>query len=131
MPARFEQARHLALDPLQILGVDALAPEIRIFEIFAGTIAEQALDIVADEGRGEIALGLERVDHRRRGIEQPRQPHLGYGRDLCHVLTLSFFVLTRRVSQDTLDDVGNAIGIGAGWQHFTKRRGSNLGVFSV
>jgi hypothetical protein len=47
----------------------ALAPELGIVEIFAGGIAEQPCDVVADEGRRELALGLETIDHRRRGIE--------------------------------------------------------------
>ena len=130
-PALFEQACHLALDPWQILGMDVPAPEVRIFEIFARRVAKQALDIVADEGRGEIALGVERIDHRGGGIEQPRQPNLGRGRDRRYMLALPFFVLTRRVGQNTLDYVCHILGIGAGRQHFTKRRGSNLGVFSV
>jgi hypothetical protein len=130
MPAVLEQARHLTLDLRKVLGVNALAPEVGIVQIFAWGVAEQPLDIGADEGRGEVASGLEAIDHGGRGIEQLRKPLLGSGLDLGHMLPFFFLVLARRLGQDTLDDVGYAFGIGAGWQHFTKRRRCNLGVFS-
>jgi hypothetical protein len=60
-----EQIADLGLDPREIFGVHALAPEIGIVEIFADGIAEQARDVVADEDRREIVLGLEAVDHSR------------------------------------------------------------------
>ncbi|HEU4475563.1 MAG TPA: hypothetical protein VFR71_02575 [Methyloceanibacter sp.] len=47
-----------------------------------------------------------------------------------HVLVLFFAVLAFRVGQDTLDDVDDFSRVGAVLQQFSKRRGSNLGVFS-
>jgi hypothetical protein len=70
--AVLEKLGDLGLDALKIVRVDALAPEIRIVEIFARTVAEQLLDIGADEGGGVIAARLEAVDHRGRGAEQLR-----------------------------------------------------------
>jgi len=47
------------------------------------------------------------------------------------MLVFLFFVLARRCfGQDTLYDVGHFSGIGTGFQHFSKRGGSNLCVFS-
>jgi hypothetical protein len=46
------------------------------------------------------------------------------------MLPFSFFVLARCLGQNTLDDLGHAFSINAGWQHFIKRRHSNLGAFS-
>jgi hypothetical protein len=39
-------------------------------------------------------------------------------------------MLARCVGQDTLDDLRHFLAISAVSQHLTKRRGSNLGVFS-
>ena len=64
-----EQPRLLGLEGLEIVGMDVPPPEIGVLEIFVGAVAEQAVDVVADEGGGEIAAGLEAVDHRRRGAE--------------------------------------------------------------
>ena len=111
--------------------MDVLGARSPDFRDIRSARSQTGADIVADEGRGEIALGVERLDHRGGGIEQPRQPNLGRGRDRRYLLALPFFVLTRRVGQNTLDYVCHILGIGAGRQHFTKRRGSNLGVFSV
>ena len=130
MIAGLEEYVHLGLDTRKVVRMHALAPEIRIVEIFAGGIAEQPRDVVADEGRREIAPGLEAVDHRRRGIEQPGQPGRCRGFDLSQILTLFVFALTRCVGQDTLDDFGHFSGVSAVSQHFTKGGGSNLGVFS-
>ena len=128
--ARFEQHVHLGFDARQILGMHPLAPEIRIFEIFGSRVAEQPRDVLADEGRREIALGLEAVDHRGRGIEQPGEPRRGRGFDLGDMLTLGLVVLARCVGQDTLEDIGHFAGIGAGLEHLIKRGGGFLGVFS-
>jgi hypothetical protein len=46
------------------------------------------------------------------------------------MLAFAFLLLACRVGQDTLDDIGHLSRIGARSQHFIKRRGSNLGVFS-
>jgi hypothetical protein len=46
------------------------------------------------------------------------------------MLVFLFFVLARCFGQDTLYDVGHFSGIGTGFQHFSKRGGSNLCVFS-
>ena len=62
--AGLEQHVHLGFDARQILRVHPLAPEIRVLEIFGCGVAEQPRDVFADEGRREIALGLEAVDHR-------------------------------------------------------------------
>ena len=96
----------------------ALAPEIRIVEIFARGIAEQPRDVLADEGRREIALGLEAIDHRRRGIEQPGQSGRGRSLDFSQMLALVLVLLARRVGQDTLDDIGHFARIGAGLAAF-------------
>ena len=46
------------------------------------------------------------------------------------MLVFLFFVLARCFGQDTLYDAGHFSGIGTGFQHFSKRGGSNLCVFS-
>jgi hypothetical protein len=128
--ALFEQGVHFALDARKIIGMHALTPEIRVFEIFASGISEQPHDVLADKARREIALCLEAIDYRRRGFEQPGQSGRGRSFDFSQMLALVLVSLARRVGQDTLEDIGHFARIGAGWQHFTKRRGSNLGVFS-
>ena len=60
----------LGLDRGQILRVNVAPPEIGVLQIFLGAVAEQALDILADEGGGVIVLGLEAVNYRRRAFEQ-------------------------------------------------------------
>ena len=130
LPVSLKEGSHFGFDPRKVLGVNPFAPEVRIFEIFAGTIAKQALDIGADKGRSKVALGPEAVDRGGRGIEQPRKLLLGSDFDLGHVLPFLLLVIARRLGQNTLDDVSYASGIGAGRQHFTKRRRCNLGVFS-
>ncbi len=70
--ALLEQLRLLGLDRGKILGMDVAAPEIGVLKIFLGAIAEQALDVLADEGRRVVAARLEAVDYRRRAFEQGR-----------------------------------------------------------
>jgi len=57
-------------------------------------------------------------------------PHLRRGLNLGEMLAFLFFVLARCFGQDTLCDVGHFSGIGIGFQHFSKRGGNNLCVFS-
>ena len=56
--------------------MDARAPEVGVLEIFVGAVAEQALDILADEGRGIVAACLEAVDDRGRAFEKQREAGL-------------------------------------------------------
>ena len=128
--AGLEQLVHLGFDARQILRMHPLAPEIRVFEIFGRGITEQPRDVLADKGRREIALGLEAVDHRGRGIEQPGEPRCRRGFDVSDVPTLVFVMFACCVRQDTLNDIGHFAGIGAGLQHLTKRGSSFLSVFS-
>src|SRR6516164_7232138 len=126
--ALLEQIADLGLDAREVVGMHAHTPEIRIVEILAGQIAEQAPDVVADEGRREIVLSLEAVDHGRGSAEQARKLYLYRG--LGEMLVLYFFLLARCFGQDTLYDVGLFSGLGTGFQHFSKRSSSNLCVFS-
>jgi hypothetical protein len=128
--AFLEQIADLGLDAREVVGMHALAPEIRIVEILAWRIAEQAPDVVADEDRREIVLGLEAVDHGWGSAEQACELHLCRGLDLGEMLAVYFFLLARCFGQDTLYDVGHFSGIGTGVQHFSKRGNSNLCVFS-
>jgi len=48
--ALLEQLALLGLDRGQILRVNVAPPEIGVLQIFLGAVAEQALDILADEG---------------------------------------------------------------------------------
>src|SRR5690348_2504757 len=50
--------------------MDARLPEIRALEVFLGLVAEELLDVAADEGRRVVARRLEAVDDRRRAREQ-------------------------------------------------------------
>ncbi len=70
--ALLEELALLGLDRSEILRVHIAAPEIGVLEILLRAIAEQALDVLADEGRGVVVLRLEAVDHRRRAFEQSR-----------------------------------------------------------
>jgi hypothetical protein len=128
--AFLEQISDLGLDARKILRVHALAPEIGILEIFARGIAEQPRDVLAHKQWREIIPGLEAVDHHRGGVEQACKLHLRRGLNLGEMLAFLFFVLARCFGQDTLYDVGHFSGIGTGFQHFSKRGGSNLCVFS-
>ena len=127
--ACIEKLCDLSLDPRKVVGMNVLAPEIRIAEIFRRCVAEQAGDVVADKGRGEIVPRLETVDHRWRGIEQPCEPRLGRTFHVGQMKPLSFPVLARRVGQDTLDDVGDFAGIGSGFQHLSKREAAISAYF--
>src|SRR5690606_28237351 len=68
--AVLEEPPVIVLDPGQVLRVNALAPEIRAFEVLLARIAEQLLDVPADEGRRVIARRPEAVDHGRRAREK-------------------------------------------------------------
>ena len=65
-----KQLRLLGLDGREVLGVDVVAPEVGVLQIFLRAIAEQPLDVLADEGRRVVAARLEAVDHGRRAFEQ-------------------------------------------------------------
>ena len=125
-----EQRAHLGFDARQIVGMHTLAPEIGVVEIFARRIAEQPRDVVADKGRSEIALGLEAIDDRGRGIEQPGQAVRGRSFDLGHVPVFFLQVFALCVGQDSFDDIRHLFGSGAVAQHLSKRCRRNLGVFS-
>jgi hypothetical protein len=128
--AGLEQYVHLGFDTRQILRMHPLAPEIRVVEIFGSRVAEQPRDVLADEGRGKIAPSPRSCRSRRVRIEQPGEARRGRGFDVGDMPALFFVVLAGCVGQDTLDDIGNGAGIGAGSQHFIKRGGGFLGVFS-
>jgi len=72
VPSLLEQLRLLGLDQGEILRVNVVAPEIGVLKIFLRAIAEQPLDILADEGWRIVAARLEAVDHGGRGLEQGR-----------------------------------------------------------
>ena len=78
-PLLLEQARIGLEDARAVLGMDAALPEIRALEVLLALVAEQVLDVLADEGRREIAGGLEAVDHRRRAGEQVLDALAGRG----------------------------------------------------
>ncbi len=76
LPALFEQLDLLGLDRVEIVRMHVGAPEVRLLQIFARLVAEHALDVVADEGGGEIAARLEAVNHGRRAVQHEREPRL-------------------------------------------------------
>ena len=49
------------------------APEIGVLQVFAWLVPEHGLDVLADEGRREIARRLVAVDDRRRGRQQAHE----------------------------------------------------------
>src|SRR4029077_6827141 len=55
MRSRLEELRMLGLYRGKVFRVNMRAPERRILQIFFGTVPEQARDVVADEGGGEVA----------------------------------------------------------------------------
>lgn len=59
MAPSLEQLALLGLDGGQVLGVDVVAPEIGVLQIFLRAVAEQPLDVLADEGRRVVVLRLE------------------------------------------------------------------------
>jgi len=119
--AYIEQRVHLRLDTLEVVGVHVLPPEIWIVEILVGGVAEQVLDVVADEGRREVVFGLEAVDHgRRRGQEARRA-----------FLRRSFGVLVALAGggvESLLNDGLDRGPVGARAQQFRKRRSCLCGV---
>ena len=76
MAVLLEQLHLFGFNVRKILRVHALAPEVRILEVFVRAIADQTLDILADEGRRVVAARLEAVDYGRRGFEQKRKTGL-------------------------------------------------------
>ena len=70
MHALLEDLGLLRLDPWQIVGMHVDPPEIGTFQIFLGRVAEEPLNVRADEGRREIAGCGKAVNHHRRHIEQ-------------------------------------------------------------
>jgi hypothetical protein len=60
--ALLEKDRLFSLHALDVVGMDARTPEVGVLQIFVGAIAEQAFDVLADEGRRVIAGRLEAVD---------------------------------------------------------------------
>jgi hypothetical protein len=101
--AVLEQVRDLGLRALKIVGMDPLAPEIRVVEIFARGVAEQRLDIGADEGGRKVSACLEAVNHSRRGTEQLREPLRRVGLHLTEQLVLGLFLLARGRVQNLFD----------------------------
>jgi hypothetical protein len=95
-----------------------------IVEIFAGGIAEQPRDVVADEGRREIAPGLEAVDHRRRGIEQPGSRVAAVGRPHQDSTLLSS---RSRVASAKTSTISPLFQVSAVSQHFTRAAAISAG----
>src|SRR5262245_40754405 len=63
--ALLEQVDGLSFYRGQIIGMHAAAPEIRIFQVFAGFVTQSLLDVLADECRREIPGRLVAIDHGR------------------------------------------------------------------
>src|SRR5262249_31662858 len=78
MLAGAEKIGLLHLDLREVVGVHARAPEVRVFEILIGAVAQHVSDIGADEGRREVAAGAEAVDHGRGSAKQEREPRPGF-----------------------------------------------------
>src|SRR5262249_54542564 len=70
------QARRLRLHTGAIIGVNAAPPEFRVLEILLRFIAEPIADILANEGRGEIASCLETIDDGRGAGQKVHKPFL-------------------------------------------------------
>src|SRR3954447_7420820 len=70
---RLEEAGGAGLRAREVVGGDALAPEAGALEVLARLVAEQALDVGADEGGRVVAAGAEAVEHGGRGVEQGGQ----------------------------------------------------------
>src|SRR5262249_53926030 len=60
-----EQVKRLGLDGGELVGVHAVPPEIRIFQVLLRLVTEPIPDVLADEGRREIPRCLVAVDDRR------------------------------------------------------------------
>src|SRR5262245_5840383 len=89
----------LRLHRRKIVGMDAAPPEIRALQVVARLVAQQVLDVPADEGRSEVARGFEAGDYRRRRREQAL--------DLCARLRDGLFSgLARRDVAPRADDLG-------------------------
>src|SRR5512147_2140655 len=73
MRSRLEQLRLLGLDLGKVVRVDMRPPERRVLQIFFGTVAEQARDVVADESGGEVPARRKAVDDRGSCREQQVQ----------------------------------------------------------
>ncbi|ODR95033.1 hypothetical protein AUC70_04615 [Methyloceanibacter stevinii] len=74
---RLEESLQIGVEALEVVGMNALAPEAGIAEIVSRRVAEQTFDIVADEGGSEVVARLEGVKHRGRGGEQARSSRRG------------------------------------------------------
>jgi len=62
MRTSLEQLRLLGLYLGKVFRVNMRTPERCVLQIFFGTVAEQARDVVADEGGGEVAACRKAVD---------------------------------------------------------------------
>ena len=91
-----EQLDGLGLDRGEVVGVHAAPPEIRVFQIVVRLVAEPILDVLADEGRREVARRLEAVDHRRRGRKQASDAILRGDQGLADLLAGGDVVPRRR-----------------------------------
>ena len=80
--ALLEQLGLLGLHRREVLGMDMRAPEIGMLQVFLRAVAEQPLDVLADESGRVVVLRLKAVDHRRRGLQQGVEP------PACRVLAL-------------------------------------------
>ncbi len=97
-------------DALAVRGVHAELPEVRRFEIFLALIAEEVLQVPADEGRGVVAERLEAVDHGRRAREQVLDALVGRCRGGLRILAFGDVApgtdhlgrLARRVANEPL-----------------------------
>ena len=63
--ALLKQQGGLGLHGRDVVGMHAAPPEVRVLQILLRLVAEPVPDVLADEGRCEIARRLVAVDHRR------------------------------------------------------------------
>ncbi len=77
--------------------MNAIAPKIRIVEIFGGRAAEQPCDAVADEGGLVVAGCVPAVDDRGRGVQQAGQVGVSRSLQVSDALQLSLLLLARGI----------------------------------
>jgi hypothetical protein len=66
-----------SVDAVDIVGMDPVAPKVRIGEIVPWGAAEHALDTVAHKGGLKVAGRRPAIDHRGRCVEQPSEMGVG------------------------------------------------------
>ena len=105
--AVFEEFGLLGFDRGEIVGVDPLPPEVGVLQVFVGAVAEKPLDVAAHENRRKVVLGLEAVDHGRRGIEQPGEPFLHRCLEIVQTPSRALLAFAGCLIENRLDDVGD------------------------